>query len=255
MKWILQKNLYTEEDDFKIIKEIFEKFSISYIEVDVCNGKLIPDPDIIDKDDIMILGGYSLMRYAKNNNLQPGCYVDNMNMEAWISNYGDNMLNYDSKIIKISEVDEPGYFFVRPEKDSKEFSGKTFNNQEDFNQFREDLISTSAICDENTVVIVSSVKCIHREVRFFIVNGKIVSASVYKINGQMRTSPIINDDEIDFVNNMISLYQPTKAFVMDIAYTDEGLKIVELNCINCSGFYEANIQKIIMELNYIEDGE
>ena len=71
----------------------------------------------------------------------------------------------------------------------------------------------------------------------------------------MRTSPIINDDEIDFVNNMISLYQPTKAFVMDIAYTDEGLKIVELNCINCSGFYEANIQKIIMELNYIEDGE
>lgn len=46
-------------------------------------------------------------------------------------------------------------------------------------------------------------------------------------------------------------YQPDKAFVIDIANTDNGLKIVELNCINCSGFYEADIQKIIMNLNML----
>lgn len=53
------------------------------------------------------------------------------------------------------------------------------------------------------------------------------------------------------MNDMIKLYQPGRAFVIDVALTDDGLKIVELNCINCSGFYEADIQKIIMSLNNI----
>lgn len=250
MKWILQTNLYREEEDFKIVKETFDKFGIDYFETSISNGKLYPEPELID-NNVMILGGYSLMRYSKEHNFIPGCYTDNMDMQSWLDNYKNYMLNYDSKILKISEVDEDGPFFLRPEKDSKEFSGKTFNNKEEFEQFRIDLLANSIIANEDTMVVVSSLKCIHREVRFFIIDGEIISASVYKINGVMRTSPIINEDEIKFVNEMITLYQPNRAFVMDIALTDDGLKIVELNCINCSGFYEADIQKIIMELDNI----
>lgn len=249
MYWILQNNLYREEEDFNVVKETFDKFSIQYFETKYVNGKLDPEPELKSKDNVMILGGYSLMRYSIDNNLNPGCYTDNMDMQSWLDNYKENMLNYDVKILKISEVNESKPFFIRPEKDSKEFSGKTFNNQEEFDQFKIDLIATSNICNEDTKVVVSSLKCIHREVRFFIIDGEIISASVYKINGTMRTSPIINEDEIKFVNEMITLYQPNRAFVIDIALTDDGLKIVELNCINCSGFYEANIQKILMMLS------
>ena len=248
MHWIIQTNLYREEEDFEVVKQTFDKFSIPYSETTISKGKLYPEP-VINSDKVMIIGGYSLMRYAEDNNLKPGCYTNNMNMGVWLEKYKDNMLNYDSKLYKLSEVNETTPFFIRPENDSKEFSGKTFDNKEDFDQFRFDLLSTSIICNEDTKVIVSSLKCIHREVRFFIIDGKISSASVYKINGTPRTSTIINEDEIFFVNSMIEIYQPDRAFVIDIALTDDGLKIVELNCINCSGFYEANIQKIIMELN------
>lgn len=252
MKWILQTNLYREEEDFEQVKETFDKFGIEYFETTISNGKLNPDPQL-DDNNIMILGGYSLMRYAKEHNFVPGCYTDNMDMKTWLKYYQNFMLNYDAKILKISEVDEDGPFFLRPEKDSKEFSGKTFNNREEFEQFRIDLLATSIIANEDTMIVVSSLKCIHREVRFFIIDGKIVSASVYKINGVMRTSPIIDENEIRFVNDMISIYQPDEAFVIDIANTDTGLKIVELNCINCAGFYEADIQKIIMNLNMLGD--
>lgn len=252
MKWIIQNNLYNEEDDFKIVKETFDKFGIEYFETSISKGKLYPEP-VLHDNNIMILGGYSLMRYAKDNNFVPGCYTDNMDMKTWLKNYKDNMLNYDSKILKISEVNEDRPFFMRPEKDSKEFSGKTFNNKEEFEQFRLDLLATSIVANKDTNVIVSSLKCVHREVRFFIIDGKIISSSVYKINGVPRTSPVINEDEIRFVNVMINMYQPDNAFVMDIGLTDDGLKIVELNCINCSGFYEADIQKIIMTLHTINN--
>lgn len=249
MKWLVQNNLYREENDFEVVKETFDRFGVEYFEVAISNGNLIPEPDMDTSEPIMILGGYSLMRYAENNNLSPGCFSDNMNMTDWIQNYKENMLNYNSKIIRLGDVNEEDCFFLRPELDSKEFSGLTFNNQEEFEQWRLDTISTSIICNNDTMVVVSDLKCIHRETRFFIIDNEIISASVYKINGDMRTSTYINQDEIDFVKEMINIWTPNRAFVMDVATTDNGNKIVELNCINCSGFYEADIQKIIMTLD------
>lgn len=250
MKWLVQNNLYREEQDFEVVKNTFERFGIEYFELSVSKGKLIPEPEL-DDSPIMILGGYSLMRYAVENNLTPGCFSNNMDMTSWINHYKENMLNFDSKILPLGKVDEDGCFFLRPEHDSKEFSGLTFDNREEFEQWRIDTIATSIICDENTSVVVSELKCIHRETRFFIIDGEIISASVYKINGDPRTSTYINQEEIDFVNEMINLWTPNRAFVMDVATTDNGMKIVELNCINCSGFYEADIQKIIMTLDGI----
>lgn len=37
--------------------------------------------------------------------------------------------------------------------------------------------------------------------------------------------------------------------VMDLAETDDGLKCIEFNSINASGFYDCNIEKIILFLN------
>lgn len=67
MKWIIQNNLYREEEDFKIVKETFDKFGIDYFETSISNGELYPEPELID-NNAMILGGYSLIRYAKDNN-------------------------------------------------------------------------------------------------------------------------------------------------------------------------------------------
>ena len=52
---------------------------------------------------------------------------------------------------------------------------------------------------------------------------------------------------------MISIYQPAEAFVMDICLTPDGWKIVEINCINCSGFYNGDMQKLLIALeNYFK---
>lgn len=250
MEWILQNNIESEIQDFDIIKNIFNRFQIPYQEVSVQNGHVTPQP-VIHNNPVMVLGNYSLMRYAEEHGLKPGCYTENMNMTTWIERYGHHMLNYDARIMSLGKINESRPFFIRPEKDSKEFSGKIFHLFSEFDKWRAELIRTSHICNTDTAVVLSPLQKINRESRFFIVDDKVISASVYKVNGTMRTSPIINEDEIDFVNQMIAIWTPNRAFVMDVATTDDGLKIVELNCINCSGFYEADIQKIVMELDYI----
>lgn len=44
---------------------------------------------------------------------------------------------------------------------------------------------------------------------------------------------------------MIEIWQPARAFVIDIALTQESYKIVEINCINSAGFYAADVSKIV----------
>ena len=52
----------------------------------------------------------------------------------------------------------------------------------------------------------------------------------------------------DFCNKMIKLFQLNDAFVMDLALIDNEYKIIECGCINCAGFYKANMQKLLMSL-------
>ena len=54
---------------------------------------------------------------------------------------------------------------------------------------------------------------------------------------------------IDFINDMIKIYEPAEAFVIDVCLLLNGeMKIVEINCFNSSGFYDADIQKIVMSI-------
>jgi len=40
---------------------------------------------------------------------------------------------------------------------------------------------------------------------------------------------------------------------MDLAETDAGIRIVEYNCWNVSGFYASNVQNIIGQINEIKE--
>lgn len=58
-----------------------------------------------------------------------------------------------------------------------------------------------------------------------------------------------NDEAgLAFVTKMAQKYQPAAAFVLDICLTQNGWKIVEVNCMNSAGFYACNLQKLIVEL-------
>ncbi|MBE9227396.1 ATP-grasp domain-containing protein [Phormidium sp. LEGE 05292] len=62
----------------------------------------------------------------------------------------------------------------------------------------------------------------------------------------------IEPDAYEFALRMIAVWQPSRAFVFDIALTHEGYKIVEINCINSAGFYAADVSKIVNALQTMQ---
>jgi len=58
----------------------------------------------------------------------------------------------------------------------------------------------------------------------------------------------VDKDAYTFCKKMVNLFELNDAFVMDLALTENGYKIIECGCINSAGFYRADMQKLLIAI-------
>jgi hypothetical protein len=197
------------------------------------------------------MGATTMIGIAQERNWTPGAfYNENFNHEKWVDNLGKDLLNYDSEVCRFADIN-PGYnpFFVRPCEDRKVFSGQVIDKA-NFEVWKRHTDQASysgyTTLTPDTMVAVSPLKAIHAEWRFFVVDGKIVTGSLYKRGDRVIHLPLLHREDAElFAEKMVEKWQPDRAFVMDVALTDDGHKVIEYNCLNSAGFYKANVAKIV----------
>jgi hypothetical protein len=253
MYYIVQKNTFKEENYDHLI-DALDRLELPYEIVDV-----LPYTDEVKiktkRTDIFPFGSLKLARISKELGWYPGSQMnDNHDYLVYKDYYKENLLNYDSKIIKFGDEDffsvDP--FFARPTKDTKVFTGKTFD-MGTWEKLRNDSLiddQSSKILNKDTEIQISSIKRIQKEIRFWIVKGEIVTTSQYKLGKRACCDALVDIAAYDFCEEMIKLFQLNEAFVMDVCMCDYEYKIVECGCINCAGFYHSNLQKLVMKLEY-----
>lgn len=215
----------------------------------------LPDLLVSDPNNVFVFGGVKMARIAHLNNWKPGSmFNENHDYSVYSQHYKENLLNCDSIVQPISkQIDwDRLEYFIRPTQDSKSFTGKVFNKIE-WEEFIENQLHNyrSESFNEATLIQIAIPKLIYKEYRFWVVNGEIVTGSSYPVNFNIDYIDPIEDSAVEFAQRMVDTFQIAKAFVIDVCLTDNGWKIVELNCINHAGFYKSNIGKIIESLeNY-----
>lgn len=239
MYYILQSNIFTDVTYYKI-KETLIKFGLEFEEIEVLEG--VNNYEFkTDRNDVFIFGSVKLARLCQNKKWYPGSLYGDLDYEIYSKHYKDHLLNYDSKIVNIKDSQFEGTKFVRPTQDNKAFNGGVYTSDE-WEHLKKNQIHSK---HNNINVQIGSLKKIFREIRFFVIGGKIASACQYMFGGRIYPSTYIGNDVYEFVEQMIKIYNPQSSYVIDVAETENGLKIIELNCINSSGFYVNNVQKII----------
>lgn len=273
MLWIIQGNLNANEGlnnliqnlidkniDYKLVKTVpFTDIVVDFdVDINQYSEEDIPKLNLVDKN-VVTFGSYSLALAAKKFGWKPGSFInDNYEFKKWKEGWGsENLLNGDAIQNKVKNIKEfvPEYWnkiFVRPTEDTKSFAGQVLSI-EDFNRLIKNIMNnTDRNLDTETDIIISKVKPIHSEYRLFIVDKKVVTGSLYKLGDLVITSEIVPLEVIEYAYKMLDIWNPDKAFVLDIAITeDEGLKIIEINNINSSGFYKADISLIVEAINNI----
>jgi hypothetical protein len=203
------------------------------------------------RKDVFVFGSVRAARLACDKEWTPGSfYGKNHDFQIYKDYYKKNLLNYDSLLKDIADpiVWEPNEVkFIRPTKDSKVFNGKLYSKvkwEDTVQMVKEKYLGVMP----PVTIQVSSPKKIYKEARIWIVDGKIVTSSYYKFGDNVAWTEDVEPEGLEFAQRMADLYKVEKAFVMDICLTPDGWKIVEINCINCSGFYRGDLQKLVMAL-------
>lgn len=272
MFWLVQNNLKRDdgiENVIQYLKDSNKQFklvkAIPFTDI-VINGDLAFS-DVSEKEDyssyltipdaknIVTIGSYSLARSAKKRGWTPGAFInDNYEFSKWKEGWGaENLLNGNAIEAKIKDIvipKEMTKIFARPSEDTKYFAGQVFE-RDNFCFWLEEVkkINDPETLSPDTSIIVSNVVDIDCEFRLFVIDGEIMTGSLYKTKNQVIYSPYIDKEALVYAKEMLEKWQPDRAFVLDIALTPKGPKIIEINNINSSGFYASDIPKIIESID------
>jgi len=254
MFWVVQENIRNEDHFGKLIEQLdIQKTPYQLVKVVPFVGDI--EPDINPEGLVFVSGAYSMEKLARKKGWVPGYFNQNLEYTNLLRHYGEHMLNSDAKIGTFDKLIPPSYeFFIRPVKDSKSFSGQVMNLAE-FEEWRDKVIAVNEFKDSHMTlriddkILVAPLKEIYVEYRFFVIDGKVITQSEYKRGNYIKSNARVDQYVIDFAQKMVELWQPNRAFDLDIAETNQGLKVLEINAINAAGFYHCDMGKFVHAIN------
>lgn len=252
--WLVQSNLI----DYRQVSQICD--AVRAAGANLVEAVVIPFQDDIDNpsvlenlDGIVIPYGSTKLTKITMNRGWKGSFFDPalFRVDAWNKVQPDRLLNNDQTLMTVAEAKtildkyEPDeLLFVRPRDDLKAFNG-TVTAAREIQNWMQSTESGNFSFTDDTVICVSSPKKILQETRWFIVGGKIIDGSQYMLHRQ-RIAQLVTDTKLyNAAQELADIWLPHETCVMDLALTEDGLKVIEYNCLNSSGFYQHDIDKIV----------
>lgn len=261
MLWVIQENIFTEPFFIKLL-DFLEKVSIPYKLV-----KCVPfTGDIVDSNNepleleidgpAIAIGSYSFTNNALAMGWSPGSWTnENYDYRVWSEKWKGFVLNEPAVVCDFSAVPyskEP--FFLRPCADDKVFTGCVYSYDE-YATWRDKVLNlvkdtTTIDLNPDTQVVVAEPKHIVSEYRFVVVDGRVISGSMYKDKGVGIYKEVSKSETelLEYVNKIVSTWTPSPVFVIDIALHNGQYYVLEMGNFNSAGMYHCDIQKIVIAI-------
>ncbi|WP_237068005.1 ATP-grasp domain-containing protein [Microbulbifer guangxiensis] len=243
MHWVIQKEIFRTVN-YNLLIDALVRMSVPHTAISIPPGARGLEPEINPKGKVYVCGALKLAEISRARGWSPGHFFNGQfRFDKWEERLGNELLNHGAQVCKLKDVSltERGSCFIRPLEDSKAFDGRVYNRA-GLNTF---LKASAGTHVRDMTVVVAQCKEIYQESRVFIVKGEIVTGSVYKVGGKPHLSSLLNDDVIEYVQKIMEIWLPFESCVIDIALTGEGLKVIEFNNINSSGFYAVDVPKYV----------
>lgn len=256
MKFYIQNNLLSREY-LKGTRESVEHLPHQFIYTVPFSDEIYSEFPI-EGSEVIPYGSTHFIYLGLRKFSWKGLYFDlaNFDYEMAINNRNDmlnNHLTMSAKhaVIFMKENDPNEEWFVRPVKDLKQFTGTVIKAKEWY-----DWLSDAVECvsqgsyriDESDRLVIAPPQKIDAEWRWFIVGGKVISGSQYKLNGKWEKERIVDRQLICEAQKLADKWLPNSCCVMDVASVRGKKKVIEFNCINSSGIYSVDQKKVFDSL-------
>jgi len=251
IQWVIQKNL-TNQNDLQALIRSCEEIGVDFVEVEIM--PFIDQLPALNHSKYSIFyGSTTLGELVKNDEkLKAGFFFNEtaFSIENYIKKWGEHMLNFGASITTIRQLVDEDYdsnklLFVRPDNDSKSFSGEVIKFSEVKDWYNKLISSDSRILTIDTKIIVSEPYNLRHEWRLWIVNKKVIASSKYREEFRLKKESGCPELVVKFAEDRCLEYTPHNIFVMDVCQTGNAFYIVECGCMNSAGFYASDIGAIV----------
>lgn len=248
--WVVQSNL-GNSDALAAMVAAFHALNIPHRTVQV-----IPFssdvPDIDWPGPVLFYGATNFIaNVARSRRYHPGVFFseERFRVSAWGPAYGDHLLNREAEGTTLEKFAAQQHaaddlFFIRPDRDLKAFAGEVVRFG-DFQSWVDRISHGGFTLSQDEPIVVAEPQHIRREWRAFLVSGKTVAASQYRVSFRLTVNPETPDEVLAFAEARARDYSPAPVFVLDVADTQAGLRVIEVNCFHSAGFYAANVESIV----------
>lgn len=258
--WYCQSNLNKAE--VERLKEACQKLGYEFKPFRIIPfvnrlPKLNPIPPFV------LIGSTTLTGLAfRNKKYRQGIFYDPKSFKpsVYAEKIGPEFLNYEQLVLPIANITEDqlkpissdGLLFVRSDDDSKSIDGRTMTI--------ESLMETVRIAKDQEFwsdgkwspdhnLIISKPKVVGREWRFIIVDRMPYTASQYRPDINLQ----VPDYVWYYVKSICAKWLPHSICALDVCETPDGLKVVEFNCFNGSGFYDCSRDLIVQAVSAYQE--
>ncbi len=258
MHWVIQSNLGRSRDVQALIAACEALGHPHHAVKAIPFSDALPELPSVPRSPVVFYGATSFVASVhRSGRYEPGVFFDSAGFchEAYEAAFGDRLLNAGALRTTLGALasedrDPESLLFVRPEADSKAFAGAVLPFAKLVNWI-EGLQGDDLELTPECPVIAAVPVGIAQEHRLFVVHEKVVAASRYRSHHELDTAQGAPQEVIDFAEVMARRFSPAEVFVMDVALSGGALYVIELNCFNGAGFYEANISSVVAAVSAI----
>jgi len=249
MTFVIQSNMI-REDQLRMIQAGIEGYPHVYVGCLPFSHEITSEQPLVGTQFVPY-GSTSLVSAALALGWE-GVYFDPLRFtyDAALA-HRDDMLNAGVMTVAAAMDEMRAYdverrWFMRPSADLKYFSGGVQTGRE-YLAWLESAVesSVSGVIDPSLLVVLDDVKPIDKEWRWFVVGGRIVSGSLYRLDGRTVRERVSDPTLLSVAQQLANQWLPHENCVMDTCLVNKSMKVVEFNCINGSGFYDHDVSEIM----------
>ena len=210
---------------------------------------------------IIVHGSLQLAKKVKSETQwNPGviCNLPNFLWLTYAHHFKEKLLNPNwdvtdtQSLIDIASQDKLEPCFVRPNDGGKAFHGTPICGSRVL--FLAIAKSFQRDAKGSVTAIVSPLQTILSEYRMVVINRKVVTGCRYILDDCLDMSPEYPKEAADLAQWVADQdFQPDSAYVVDVAQTPTGYKVIELNAFSTADWYACDVGKIITAIHEFLD--
>lgn len=195
-------------------------------------------------DLVLPYGSVQFARQLKNSSLAPFILHDEslFATSAWAAEFGADALNgagRQATAVEVATLLHDGPYHLRPDMVDKAFVGGVFSSTE------WEKIRSERDLSDDLACWASPLQAIDKEWRCWVVGGQVVEISKYREAGQMALEREADSAVWAAAQRFADRYLPAPCVVLDLAFVQDGYKLVEFNPIHCAGWYKAQVDIVL----------